>query len=89
MTVNTTVSLLGTWDFNRLMAFSATVSDNHLQYLTSTRQDDLLSFVGGVTFRIWQNLGLTVNYTHQHLYSNFPGAPFSTDFVSLGGSTKF
>ena len=89
VTVNTTVSLLGTWDFSRLMAFTATVSDNHLQYLTSSRQDDLLSFVGGVTFKIWQNLGLTVNYTHQHLYSNFPGAPFSTDFVSLGGSSKF
>jgi Putative beta-barrel porin 2 len=89
VTVNTSASLIGTWDFSRLLTFSATVSDNHLQYLTSTRQDDLLSFVGGVTFKVWQNLGLTVNYTHQHLYSNFPGAPFSTDFVSLGGSTKF
>ncbi len=89
VTVNTSVSLIGTWDFSRLMAFTATVSDNHLQYLTSNRQDDLLSIVGGVSFRIWQNLALQVNYTHQHLYSNFPGAPFSTDFVSLGGSTKF
>jgi hypothetical protein len=90
VTVNTSASLIGTYDFSRLLAFSATVSDNHLQYLTSSsRQDDLLSFVGSVTFKIWQNLGLTVNYTHQHLYSNFPGAPFSTDFVSLGGSTKF
>src|SRR5262245_31000750 len=36
------------------------------------------------TFKIWQNLGLNVNYTHQNLYSNFPGASFSTDFISVG-----
>jgi len=89
VTINTSVSLLGTWDMNRLITLTATVADNHLQYLTSSRQDDLLSFTGGVVFKIWQNFGLQVNYTHQQLYSNFPGAPYSSDFISAGGSSRF
>ena len=90
VTINTTVSVLGTWDLNRLVTLTATASDNHLQYLgSSSRQDDLLGLTGGVRFKLWQNFGLQVNYTHQHLYSHFPGASYSSDFISAGGSGRF
>jgi Putative beta-barrel porin 2 len=89
VTTATTVRLNADWDFNRYLAFSALISDNHLDYLNSSRRDDLLTIAGGVTFKIRPGLGIQVSYTHQNLYTNFPGAAFSRDFISVGSQTKF
>jgi hypothetical protein len=89
LTTTTAAALTGTWDFSRLLSFNATVSDQRIDYLNSTRRDDLLSFIGGVLFKIRPGLGIQVNYTHQNLYSNFPGAPYTRDFISAGAQSKF
>jgi hypothetical protein len=89
VTTTTTARLSGTWDFSRLLSFNASVSEQRIDYLNSTRRDDLLTYVGGVVFKINPGLGIQVNYTHQNLYSNFPGAPFTRDFISAGAQSKF
>jgi hypothetical protein len=85
----TTVSLKANWDFSRMFSFSGSVGDQRLDYLDSFRRDDLLTFTAGVTYKFRPNLGLTVTYLHQNLFTNFPGAAFSRDFISAGTSTKF
>jgi hypothetical protein len=89
VTTMTAARLSGTWDFSRLLSFNASVGDQRIDYLDSSRRDDLLTFVGGVLFKIRPGLGIQVNYTHQNLFSNFPGAPFKRDFVSAGAQSKF
>ena len=83
------MSLSSSWDFNRYLGFTASISDNRLDYLNSDRRDDLLTIVGGVIFKIRPSLGIQVNYIHQNLYTNFPGAAFSRDFISVGAASKF
>jgi hypothetical protein len=85
----TTGSLSAAWDFSRTFSFSGSVTDQHLDYLNSFRRDDLLTFNGGVTYKFRPGLGLTVNYIHQNLYTNYPGAAFSRDYISAGAQTKF
>ena len=85
----TTASLTGNWDFSQRWAFNAMVSDQRQEYLNSSRTDDLLTLMGGVTFKIRPGLGLNVNYIHQNLFSNVPGAEYTRDFISVGANTKF
>ena len=89
VTTTTTANLTGLWDFSRTFSFTAKASDQHLDYLDSFRRDDLLTLSGGVIFKFRPGLGLSVNYTHQNLYTNFPGAAFTRDFISAGAQTKF
>jgi len=85
----TTVKFNGGWDFSQRFAFSAIVTEQHLNYLDSFRKDDLLTASAGVTYKFNPRLGITLTYTHQHLYTNQEGAAFSRDFVSVGGRTTF
>jgi hypothetical protein len=89
VTTITTARLDGTWDFSRFLGFNFSIGDQRLDYLDSSRRDDLLTYVGGVLFKIRPGLGIQVNYTHQNLVSNFPGAPFKRDFISAGAQSKF
>jgi hypothetical protein len=89
VTTMTTATLSGVWDFSRLLSFNASVGDQRIDYLNSFRRDDLLTLTGGVTFKIRPGLGVQFNFTHQNLYSNFPGAPFSRNFISAGAQSKF
>jgi hypothetical protein len=75
--------------FSRTISFNASVGDQRQDYLTSSRRDNLLSFSGGVAYQIWPGFGIAATYTHQNLYSNVQGASFTTDFISVGGSSKF
>ena len=88
-TITTTAALSGTWDFSRLLSFNASVANSHLEYLNSFRRDDLLSLGAGVTFKVRANLGISVNYTHQNLLTNFPGAAFTRDLISAGARSQF
>jgi hypothetical protein len=89
VTTTTTANLNGVWDFNRALSFTANVSDQNLDYLNSFRRDDLFNLGGGVIFKIRPGLGLSINYTHQHLFTNLAGAAFSADFISAGAQSKF
>jgi Putative beta-barrel porin 2 len=88
-TIATTATLTGIWDFSRRFAFNGSVSNQRLEYLNSSRQDDLLTLVGGVTFKIRPGLGIQVNYIHQNLFTNFPGAEYTRDFISVGAQSRF
>jgi putative beta-barrel porin BBP2 len=89
VTTTTTATLSGVWDFSRLLSFNGSIGDQRIDYLDSSRRDNLLSFVAGVLFKIRPGLGIQVNYTHQNLFSNFPGAPFKRDFISAGAQSRF
>ena len=89
VTTVTTARLTADWDFSRTFSFNASISDARLDYLDSFRRDDLLTLIGGVTYKLRPGLGIQVNYTHQNLFTNFRGAAYSRDFISVGSQTKF
>jgi hypothetical protein len=89
VTDTATARLDGTWDITRRLSFTASVGDQRQDYLNSSRRDDLLAFAAGLTFKIRPGLGVGVNYTHQNLDSNFPGASFTQDFISAQAQSTF
>ena len=89
VTAITTARLSGQWTYSDRLAFTASIADQQQDYLTSSRRDNLVSLSAGVTYQIWPGIGVTTTYTHGQLYSNLPGASFTTDFISFGGSSKF
>jgi hypothetical protein len=76
-------------DFSQHFAFTAGLQNQQQNYLNSFRKDDLPTFTGGMTYKIWRNLGAQVTYNHQHLYTNVAGASYLSDFIGLGGNSKF
>ena len=48
-----------------------------------------MTVVAGVTLKITPRLGINVNYIHQHLFTDFPGAEFTRDFISVRAASKF
>jgi Putative beta-barrel porin 2 len=89
VTTVTTARLSSVWDFSRRFDFSASIANQRLDYLNSSRRDDLLTLIAGVTFKIRPGLGIQVNYIHQNLFTNFPGADYARDFISAGAQTSF
>jgi hypothetical protein len=89
VTTTTTAKLSGNWAFSDKLGFTAYVGDQQQDYLASSRRDNLVAVSGGVTYRIWQGFGVNVTYTYGQLFSNFPGASFTTNFISIGGNSKF
>src|SRR5262249_39404766 len=89
VTTATTLKLAADWDFSQRFSFNAAISEARLDYLNSFRRDDLVTLVRGVTYKVKPSLGIQVNYTHQNLFSNFPGADLSRDFISVGAQSKF
>ncbi len=85
----TAVKVSGNWDFSYRYAFTAGFSDQRLNFLNSSRVDDYVAYNAGIIFKLRPGLGLQVGYAHQHLYSNFPGAPYSRDLVTVSGNTQF
>jgi hypothetical protein len=85
----TTVDAKANWDFSRLFALSVGFNDQRLNYLNSFRRDDFAAFKAGIIYKVRPGFGIELGYTHQHLYSNFPGAPYSRDFVGVSGNTTF
>ena len=60
-----------------------------VNYLNSSRKDDFAVVNAGIIFKIMPGFGLQLGYAHPHLYSNFPGAPYSRDVVTVSGNTRF
>jgi len=89
VTTTTLAKLTGQWTFTDKLGFTASVGDQQQDYLASSRRDNLVALSAGVTYQIWKGLGVNVTYTHGQLFSNFPGASFTTDFISFGGSSHF
>jgi len=53
------------------------------------RRDD--AWTGGATlsYSVWQNFGLTLDYQHVQLNSNVPLQSFTRDVVSVGGNYRY
>jgi hypothetical protein len=85
----TTVRGSVNWDFRYWYALTGGISEQRQDYLNSDRKDDFLTYNAGIVFKIRPGFGLQVGYAHQHLYSNFPGASYSRDLVTVSGNTRF
>jgi hypothetical protein len=85
----TTVKASGNWDFSYWYALTAGVSDQRQNFLDSSRVDNFLAVNAGVIFKLRPGFGVQLGYTHQHLYSNFPGVAYSRDLVTVSGNTQF
>jgi Putative beta-barrel porin 2 len=85
----TTIRASVNYDFSNWYALTTSISDQRQNFLDSSRVDSLLSYNAGIIFKLRPGFGLQVGYTHQDLYSNFPGVAYSRDMVTVGGSTKF
>ncbi|HEY7299126.1 MAG TPA: outer membrane beta-barrel protein [Xanthobacteraceae bacterium] len=88
-TDNLTQTLKADWDFSRHFAFTAGIQSQQQNYLDSFRKDDLLTLSGAVTYKVTQTLGIQLTYRHLHLFTNLEGASFTSDFIGMGGSSKF
>jgi hypothetical protein len=61
----------------------------HTDYVRSVRQDDGWTLGSTLTYSVWQNFGLTLDYQHVELVSNAVLQSFSRDVVTLGVSYKY
>lgn len=61
----------------------------HTDYVNSFRRDDGWTVGGTVTYSIWRNIGLTLDYQHLELSSNIPFQSFSRNVITIGGTYKF
>lgn len=61
----------------------------HSDYKGINRADDSWTIGPTLTYSVWQNFGLTLDYQHIETTSNVPLASFSRDVVSLGVSYKY
>jgi hypothetical protein len=85
----TTISMTGNYDASYWYAFTAGISDQRQNFLNSPRLDNFLSYNAGIIFKFRPGFGLKLGYTHQNLYSNFPGIAYSRNLVTISGSTQF
>ena len=61
----------------------------HTDYKGINRADDSWTVGPTLTYSVWQNFGLTLDYQHIETSSNVPLASFTRDIVSLGVSYKY
>jgi hypothetical protein len=85
----TTARLSANWDFSYWYALTGGIGEQRQDYLNSSRKDDFLTYNAGIVLKIRPGFGLQLGYAHQHLYSNFPGAAYSRDLVTVTGNTHF
>ena len=58
-------------------------------YSNSLRRDNGWTLGATLTYSIWQNFGLSLDYQHLALNSNEPDQSFSRDIVTFGISYKY
>jgi len=61
----------------------------HTDYKGINRADDSWTIGPSLTYSVWQNFGLTLDYQHIETSSNVMAASFSRDVVTLGVSYKY
>ena len=85
----TSALLQATYALAREWAASARFGVIHTEYVDTGRLDD--AWMGGatVTYSVWQNFGLTLDYQYIQLNSNVPLQGFNRNVVMLGGTYKY
>ena len=85
----TSALLQATYALAREWAASARFGYIRTEYVDTIRRDD--AWMGGatVTYSVWQNFGLTLDYQYIQLISNVPLQGFTRNVVMLGGTYKY
>jgi len=85
----TSALLQATYALAREWAASARFGYIRTEYVDTIRRDDAWMTGATVTYSVWQNFGLTLDYQHIQLSSNVPLQGFTRDVVMLGGTYKY
>jgi Putative beta-barrel porin 2 len=85
----TTALVQVTYALAREWAASARFGYIHTDYVATIREDDAWTAGATITYSVWQNFGLTLDYQHVQNSSNVPLQSFSRDVVTLGGTYKY
>ncbi len=85
----TSALLQATYALAREWAASARFGYIHTDYVATFRKDDAWTAGGTVTYSVWQNFGLTLDYQHVQLRSNVPLQGLTRDVVTLGGTYRY
>jgi hypothetical protein len=92
----TSALLQATYALAREWAASARFGYIRTDYVDTIRRDDAWTGGATVTYSVWQNFGLTLDYQHVALTSNVPfqgflltPTGFTRDVVTLGGTYKY
>jgi hypothetical protein len=85
----TTSLLQATYGIAPEWAASARFGYIHTTYVGATRLDD--AWLGGatITYSVWVNFGVTLDYQHIELKSNVPLQSFTRDVVTLGATYTY
>ncbi len=88
-TRSTNALLQATYALAREWAASARFGYIRTDFVDTVRRDD--AWTGGATlsYSVWQNFGLTLDYQHVQLNSNVPLQSFTRDVVSVGGNYRY
>ena len=85
----TTALLQATYALAQQWAASARFGYIRTDYIDTVRTDDAWTGGATVTYSVWQNFGLTLDYQHVALSSNVPLQSFTRDVVTLGGTYRY
>jgi hypothetical protein len=85
----TTALLQATYAVSREWATSARFGYIRTDYVGADRRDNAWSAGGTVTYSVWLNFGLALDYQHLMVTSNVPFQGFTRDVVTLGGTYKY
>jgi hypothetical protein len=85
----TTVLLQATYALAREWTASSRLGFIHTDYVDAVRTDDAWTVGATLTYSVWYNFGLTLDYQRVQLTSNAPLAGFTRDVISVGGTYKY
>jgi hypothetical protein len=88
-TVVDTAKLVASWAMLRKVTLEASAGLQHIQYMGSTRLDDVWFLGAKAIYWLTDKVGITFNYQYGVLNSNVPGVDYNRNFVSLGAASKF
>jgi len=88
-TRSTNALLQATYALAREWAASARFGYIRTDFVDTVRRDDAWTGGATLTYSVWQNFGLTLDYQHVQLNSNVPLQSFTRDVVSLGGNYRY
>lgn len=61
----------------------------HTEYVDAIRRDDAWTAGATLTYSVWQNFGITLDYQFVELDSNIPLQSFTRNVVTLGATYKY
>jgi hypothetical protein len=85
----TTALLQATYALAQEWAASGRFGFIHTDYIDTIRRDDAWTAGATVTYSVWQNFGLTLDYQYVQVVSNVPLQGVTRNIVTLGGTYKY